>query len=122
MYIGKILKIYAYKNGHHEWQINTSSCNKISHLSLVIYYYDPSAVGLMSYQAGVSHRLTFSLCECADVHYIFPKTTPPNLKHIESDNGAIWVSPNVRPMLTIMSTLEYIAHVEAELSAQKSKK
>lgn len=122
MYIGKILEIYAYKNGHHEWQTTASSRDKISYLALMVYYYDPGAVVLTSYQHGVSHRLTFSLCECANVHYVFPKTSAHDLKDLEGENGAIFLPLNVRPMLTIMGKSEYITHVEADLATQKTKK
>ncbi|KAH9821475.1 hypothetical protein DFH28DRAFT_922989 [Melampsora americana] len=48
-------KIYAYKNGHHEWQTMASSCDQICYLALMVYYYDPGAVMLTSYQHGVPH-------------------------------------------------------------------
>lgn len=88
----------------------------------MIYYYDPAAVYLTFHQHRVSHCLTFSLCECANVHYLFPKTAAHNLKTIKNEHGGIFLPLNVRLMLTIMDKAEYIAHVEAQSTEKKSKK
>lgn len=75
-----------------------------------------------SYHPGTPQAITFSLAECSNVHYLFPKTPGQNLRHVEGESGSLFIPPLVRPMLQSMAKPPYIADVEAELVAVKSRK
>lgn len=74
------------------------------------------------YHPGTPQRLTFSLAECVNVHYLFPKIPAENLRHIEGESGSLFIPQIVRPMLNSMDKAPYIADVEAELTAAKREK
>lgn len=121
MYVAKILEIYAFKNGRHEWIVTASDRKSISYLALQIYFYTPELM-LKSYRDGTPDRLTWSLVECAHVHYLFPKSDSDSPTEDRRELGVLYLPQLVRPMLRAMAQPQYISDVEATLASMKRRK
>lgn len=121
MYMGKILEIYAFKNGRHEWIVTASNRKSISYLALQIYFYKPE-LSVSSYREETPDRFTWCLIDCAHVHYLFPKSESENPTEVPGDRGVIFLPRRARQMLLAMAQPNYISDVEATLASIKRRK
>lgn len=88
-------------------------------MAVQIFFYRPRQLGLTSYHEDQPSRFTFSLCECANIHYVFPKTQGQNLTQMPGEAGAVFLPEIVKVMLSAMAAPGYIQDVEAHLAALK---
>lgn len=91
-------------------------------MALQVYFYRPNQLMLTSYHDDQPDRFTWSLVECANIHYLFPKTVAQNLSELKHEKGAVFLPQIVRPMLAAMARPDYIQDVEAELKAMRRTK
>lgn len=125
LYVGKILAIFSFTHGRHDWKLSSDTRKDISYLALELFFYDSAKSNrqmIASYREATPQRRTYSLCDCANVHFLFPISNPQNIFELETGSGSIVLSSVVRDMLLIMSQPGYIQDFEAELAGQKSKK
>jgi hypothetical protein len=120
LYIGKILGIYAYKSGRHQWLKSSDTREKISYISTQLYFYDDNHPSAMGYRRATPKRLLLTHLEMPHIHYVFPKTNALNIT--EPQPHCAWLPQKVWEMVQEMNRPAYIQGVEEALAWLRAQK
>ncbi|PLW26131.1 hypothetical protein PCASD_24687 [Puccinia coronata f. sp. avenae] len=79
MFIGKILAIFTYKNGRHDYTRASDTRAKLSYLHVQLFYYDPKSPASLRYKTEAPDRHIFALIKTHDLIFLFRRTQGMNI-------------------------------------------
>ncbi|PLW19467.1 hypothetical protein PCANC_08750 [Puccinia coronata f. sp. avenae] len=119
MFIGKILAIFTYKNGHHDYTRASDTRAKLSYLHVQLFYYDPKSPASLGYKTEAPDRHIFALIKTHDLIFLFRRTQGMNITQPDLTEACVWVPSSLRSLLVAMSEPTFIKKTEADLKKLK---
>ncbi|PLW27462.1 hypothetical protein PCASD_19515 [Puccinia coronata f. sp. avenae] len=119
MFIGKILAIFTYKNGRHDYTRASDTRAKLSYLHVQLFYYDPKSPASLGYKTEAPDRHIFALIKTHDLIFLFRRTQGMNITQPDLTEACVWVPSSLRSLLVAMSEPTFIKKTEADLKKLK---